>query len=351
MKDSLFFPKPPPPASLAERGAVVPFQTPALLATRARADARSGIAAVVPNFAGNGAQFIIPWRDLPNTFVLNAADQALHRAIVHDSAVTPELVEKAVRRVAEAGAAGPQARVEMLRAIEAERIRRTRVQTILLVHLARLHAGGAARDTDLTTLLRRLREVFPTAAGDDLTSRIGVVAHDLLPVGLPEHGELRLAGRLRGLLGDIENMRRHMSRRAGDMPEFADLANRFHRSSNDTLRAARQTLHAIDLWLLELPTQLAAWPESQTSLRQQVQRLSWLLDGWEQAIAWYANCVAEWMTPARERHLARLALLAPIIPSHEIGLGLIGEANPAEKLGPLLAEARRAAFGLLEVGP
>jgi hypothetical protein len=343
----MFFPKTPQPASLADRGAVVPFQTPALLATRARTDARAGIAAVVPNFAGNGAQFIIPWRDLPTTFVLNAADQALHRAIMQDSAVTPELVEKAVRRVAATGAAGPQAHAEMLRAQEAERIRRTRLQTILLVYMARLHAGPAAQDADLATLLRRLRGSLSLGSGEELATRFGVLAQELLPVGLPEHGELRLAGRLRMLLGDIDNMRRHLVRRAADMPELTELANRFHRSSNDTLRAARRAVQTIDLWLLELPAQLSAWPDSLTALQQQIQRLAWLLDGWEQAIAWYANCVAEWLTPARERHLARLALLAPIIPVHEIGVGLIGETNTAGELAALLAEARRAAFGLI----
>jgi hypothetical protein len=343
----MFFPKQPAPTSLADRGAIVPFQTPALLATRARADARAGIAAVVPNFAGNGAQFIIPWRDLPNTFVLNPADQALHQAIAQDSAVTPELVEAAVRRVAEAGAAGMQAKVEMLRAQEAERLRQTRLQTILLVHLARMHANPADRNADLPTLLRQLRQSFPKGAGDDLTARIGLVAQELLPVGLPEHGELRLAGRLRTLLGDISNMGRHLARRAGDMPELVDLANRYHRSSNDTLRAARATLYKIDLWLLELPQQAAAWPESLKLLREEVQRLTWLLDGWEQAIAWFANCVAEWLTPARERHLSRLALLAPIIPSHEVGPWLAGETNPAIELSARLAEARRLALGML----
>jgi hypothetical protein len=179
-----------------------------------------------------------------------------------------------------------------------------------------------------------------------LLERIGVLAHELMPVGLPEIGQLRLAGRARSLLGDIAHMRSHLARRAWNMPELFDLVQRFDRSGNDTLRVAHQSLNAIDLWLLDLPRQMEAWPDSLIPLRQEIRRLAWLLDGWEQAIAVYATCVAAWFTPGRDRQLARLSALAPAIPAAEIRAISGLEGPPAFGLAERLAEAQRAALGL-----
>ncbi len=338
------------PGSFAERGVIIPFQTPALLATRARADSnRSGIAAVLPNFSGTGTQFVLPWPDVATTFSLNQADHALHRAIAQDHALTPEQVEEAVRRVAEMGAAGPSAQEEAARIRRFEQDFEIQLQTILVVYLAQMNAGPRWPLRDVHGALGRLRTRYPPRAHDGLLDRIAVLAHELLPVGLPEYGELRLAGRVRTMLGDIEHMRSHLARRAWNMPELVDLVQRFDLSGNDTLRVARQSLNNVDRWLLALPRQMAAWPSTLAPLRQELRRLAWLLDGWEQAIACYAVCVAEWFTPGRDRQLARLMALAPAIPAVELKAVSDFPAPPALGLAERLCEARRAALSLMEV--
>lgn len=344
---------PPPrmnaPGSFAERGVIVPFQTPALLATRARADSnRSGIAAVLPNFSGTGTQFVLPWPDLATAFTLNPGDHALHRAIAQDYAITPEQVDAAVRRVAEKGKAGTAAQLEATRIRSLEQHNTIQLQTILLVYLSQAHAGPHWPLHDVRGALQNLRRGFPSRLHDGVLERVAVLAHELLPVGLPECTDLRLAGRMRTMLGDIEHMRSHLARRAWNMPELADLVHRFDRSGNDTLRVARLSLNLIDRWLMDLPRQMAGWPGSLALLRQEIRRLAWLLDGWEQAIACYAVCVAEWFAPGRDRQLSRLMALAPAIPAAEVKAVANLVVPPALGLAERLAEARRAALLLLE---
>jgi hypothetical protein len=344
---------PPRPTSLgsfAERGVIIPFQAPGLLATRARADSnRSGIAAILPNFSGTGTQFVLPWHDIATTFSLNQADHALHRAIAQDYAITPEQVEAAVRRVAEMGAAGPAAQQEVLRVRQLEQDREVQLQTILLVYLAQMNAVPSLDRMDVERALGQLRRRYPPRAHDSIVDRARVLAQELLPIGLPECRELRLAGRVRAMLGDIAHMRSHLARRAWNMPELIELVVRFDRSGNDTLRVARQSLNVIDRWLLDITRNMQSWPNSLIPLRQEVRRLTWLLDGWEQAIACYAVCVAEWFTPGRDRQLARLMTLAPVIPPSEVKAIPTLEAPSAFGLGERLLEARRAALRLLEV--
>jgi hypothetical protein len=266
--------------------------------------------------------------------------------------VTPDLVEAAVRRVAETGCAGVQAQQVARRARGLDLVREVRLHTLLLVHLARMNADPQCGPEagDVRTALRRLRNAFPMRPGEGLLDRTSALARELLPVGLPECGDLRLAGRLRILLADIANMRRHLARRVDDMPELAELATRFDRCSTDTLRVASQTMDAIDLWLLDLPKQFASWPDTLAGLRTDLRRLTWLLDGWEQAIACYANCVAEWFTPARERHLTRLASLAPFLPAHEIAADSESDPRVTMMLPERMMQARSAALSLLPQG-
>jgi hypothetical protein len=231
-----------------------------------------------------------------------------------------------------------------------EQDREIQLQAILLVYLAQMNAGPRFDQAELGNVLGQLRRRYPHRAHDSVVDRVRVLAQELLPIGLPDCGELRLAGRMRTMLGDIEHMRSHLARRAWNMPELIELVNRFDRSGNDTLRVARQSLNAVDLWLLDLPRQMQAWPSSLIPLRQELRRLAWLLDGWEQAIACYAVCVAEWFTPGRDRQLARLMALAPTIPESEVKATTGLEGPPAFGLGERLLEARRAALSLLGSG-
>jgi len=336
------------PGSFAERGVIIPFQAPGLLATRARADSnRSGIAAILPNFSGTGTQFVLPWPDIATTFSLNQADHALHRAIAQDYAITPEQVEAAVRRVAEMGAAGPAARQEVLRMRQLEQDREIQLQAILLVYLAQMNAAPSLDRTHIERALNQLRRRYPHREHDGIVDRVRVLAQELMPIGLPECQELRLAGRVRAMLGDIAHMRSHLARRAWNMPELVDLVMRFDRSGNDTLRVACQSLNVIDRWLLNITRNMQTWPSSLIPLRQEIRRLTWLLDGWEQAIACYAVCVAEWFTPGRDRQLARLMTLAPVIPASEVKTIPLQEGPSAFGLAERLLEARRAALSLL----
>src|SRR6185437_5052546 len=84
------------PGSFAERGAVVPFEAPALFAARVRADERRGLVMLLSNFAENGSVYVVPWGEAPRVLAVHGSDKALHGAIGEARASTPQAVRAVV---------------------------------------------------------------------------------------------------------------------------------------------------------------------------------------------------------------------------------------------------------------
>src|ERR1700759_2337936 len=76
----------------ARRGAVVPFQAPALRMARVCEDERDGLIAVLRDFADNGAAYIVPWKTLPLMAAMSDHDMAIHGAISDSKASSPAQV-------------------------------------------------------------------------------------------------------------------------------------------------------------------------------------------------------------------------------------------------------------------
>ncbi len=191
------------PVSFAERGAVVPFEAPALFAARVRADDRRGLVMLLSNFAENGSVYVVPWREAPRVLAVHGFDKLLHGAIDEARASTPQAVRAVVRQIT--------GRVDG----EGEQALRRDIQTRLLgcvlrdVGLDLALLGGGGHDARIAALLRMAASRIGPAAVD-LLRRTEAVAGDLLPLGLPG-----TVGPMRQLHQDVVAFERHL-RRCGE---------------------------------------------------------------------------------------------------------------------------------------
>lgn len=298
------------PGSFAERGAVVPFEAPALFAARVRADERRGLVMLLSNFAENGSVYVVPWSEAPRVLAVHGSDKALHGAIDEAQASTPQAVRVVVRRVT--------GRVDE----DAERTQVRDIQTRLLgtilrdlgVDLALL--GGSGHDARIAALLRMAASRIGPAAVD-LLRRTEALAGDLLPLGLPG-----TVGPMRQLQQDVISFERHLRRRGETASaEAKPYYHSMMRAAADAIGSSEAWLAVIDEAVAGLAVSAAGWTEERRRIRDGVDRLAWILDGWEPMLDRYAGYLERRDQVFHERELALVAALAPLLPADALPAG------------------------------
>ncbi len=271
------------------RGAVVPFENPALLNARVCEDERDGLIALLRDFADNGAIYVVPWADVPKVVPLSVRDSALHQVIAENVAVTPEAIVAAVHQVAASGLLGEEAAARESARARAENHRQAELHAVLLFHL--LESTGA----DITALVgdpalreaAEAREVVSVAARrlglprPDLYDRTGALAKLLLPVGFAAQSGPVAPGWLRGLHLDIEGFAADILQRAAAAPSevVLDLEAVAH-SASATTGLSGTVLGLIDRAILDPRTTVTRWDAERVILKRAVDRLWWTLDAW-----------------------------------------------------------------------
>src|SRR5258708_35650969 len=132
------------PKTFVERGAAVPFTTPALMWARVRQ--RANIKELlVPGLANPRGIYVFEWAGIPQRFTLTLHARLLHRAIAAEPSPTPSVIARIANRIALSGAAGADVQVA------AERRARQAAELVLLARLtltmrmiARMNGDGSA---------------------------------------------------------------------------------------------------------------------------------------------------------------------------------------------------------------
>ncbi len=296
------------PASFAERGCVVPFETPALFAARVRAE-RNELVVLMPNFSDSGSLYVVPWKDVPSVVPMRAFDCALHEAIGESDACSPWAVRAAVRRVAAKSGEAAQLLVEA----ETERRLLTEIQTALLTNFASQMAGDLVREGAADCVAGLLRRTAATAGttANELFRRTECLAHELLPLGLTA-----APGPLRRLHLELAAFARHLQRRTDAAPaETQQYLCKMMRAAIETLQSSAASLAAIDRSLVRVAAALWDWRDEQPGIRATIRRLAWLQDGWEQVLDRYAKYLeAQQQLGVRESELALISALTPLVP-------------------------------------
>lgn len=271
------------------RGAVVPFENPALLNARICEDEREGLIALLRDFADNGAIYIVPWADLPKVVPLSVHDAALHRVITETGAITPEAIVAAVHQVAATGALGPEAAAKEKHRAHAENRRQAELHAVLLFHL--LESTGANIAALIGDPSRREAPEAKAAVAHaakrlgmprpDLYDRTGALAKLLLPVGFAARSGPVAPGWLRGLHLDIEGFSTEILARADVAASEVVLdLQAVGQAAAATTSLSGTVLGLIDRAILDPRATMTRWENERVVLKRAVDRLWWTLDAW-----------------------------------------------------------------------
>lgn len=273
---------------------IVPFETPDLLGTRVRDDENNQRLALLFDFAGNGSTFVLPWRELPRSFVLRPFDAALHALVNALPLVTPARLAAVVCDVRASGAGGEAARVAELERRAREESRAERIGLVLTRHVlermglcAEALSAGALHRPELEQACLAYG-MTPQRMGDDLHRLCGLIA----PLGLPDSVMEDTAGPLRTLAGQLIAFVSHCRYRAGRVGTPADAAFAYGFAAAIAEAAqgtADRIVGAVDANLADLPATLAGWDRRGRMLATAMRQLQWVLDGWDSVIALHAG--------------------------------------------------------------
>jgi hypothetical protein len=268
------------------RGAVVPFEAPALRMARVCDDERDGLIAILRDFANNGAAYIVPWASLPRVASMTDHDVAMHKAIGENKASTPAQVRAVISALALSGALGSEAKA---RASGANQTMLANVELALLLHL--LDSCGAELAT-LTVNRARWRDTDAKAAvaaaaaavgvrRKDIYQRIGEFTRLLAPIGLVATDGMLQPGWLRVLHGEIEGFGQSVAATVeSSAPDARPHLTAIAQAASGTARLAGMVLSMIDYAVLDIGGTVRRWEAELPVLRQAIERLSLMLDEW-----------------------------------------------------------------------
>ncbi|WP_048861650.1 hypothetical protein, partial [Acidisphaera rubrifaciens] len=224
------------------------------------------------------------------------------------------------------GLAGPDAARAARDAAQEESLRAAELQAGLIVRV--LHAHGLMPDVPPDRLprldLRATPAALRAAAGalrmapERLFATTEMASRVLLPIGLAAGGATAgsedgsLAGPLRRLLGQLATFGRHLrERKETAPPETRGYYDRAETAAAEAITLGGRALGAIDAALAQPGRLLARWDGEQARMAAEIDRLYWVLDGWEPTIDHYTHRLADLLLVSQEQTLAVLAAVAP----------------------------------------
>ena len=328
------------------RGAVVPFEAPALKMARVCDDERDGLIAILRDFANNGTAYIVPWTSLPLMVSMTDHDIALHGAVAESNASTPEQVRTVVRALALSGALGPDLQTREIASAQKEGAAAADTELILVLHL--LDTCGA----DLQSLVHqpdRGRDDHAKAAITTAAAAMGVtrrvIYHRiaeftklLAPVGLPNGSGVSQAGWLRVLLGEIDGFSENLINRSAPAEYSADLSA-IADSARQTAGLAGAVFNILDYAVLDIVGTIRRWDTELPVLRQSIDRLSLMLDDWPALMTSVRDALRGGPGDV-SRQLHALRGVLPHLPDIEAAVGDTATHSVSEALGVRLSAIR-----------
>ena len=312
------------PATFEERGAVVPFTTPALSLSRVRRDARQRMILLMPNFGGTEGAFVVPWNAVREVTTMSVHDRALHEEIEASEAVSPEQLRGCALRIGQTGLAGPMVAEASRLAIEAEKRKLAELHFLLIISL--LNSMGLATE-ELMALnpnseaWRARAKVLLGQAGqrigidvNDIYTRVAALARVLVPVGLSAG---RQEGRLRGVLNGFADFRDTITEWSeSEKSELAPFANFVGFIADDTLRSADRLFRQLDAGVRDMVSVVRDWNTHAKAVVGLTGKLCWLLDGWDFIFVFWDQVQNDPIEIQREA-VGRIVRVLPLIPRNE----------------------------------
>ena len=281
------------PLTFSERGVLVPFTTPLLAAGRIRGKDLKTAEILMPGLAGGRGTYVIPWKSVPEMFKLTVHDRALHEAICEAPDFSPREIRMAALRVAQLGLAGRAASGSARALLQREDSLELVARFFLTLRIVERLATEPLTLAELGTTpgQKKAGRILAGIAGslgwtyDDLHERIDIWSKTVSQVGLSEMPAeamaRKLINRLKPLGDQFLEWRKGETEDQIDGAADAQLASDI---SRETWRLATEYATDIDVTVKQPAESLRNWTVTLRATERAVQKLLWILDGWEQVV-------------------------------------------------------------------
>ncbi|RCK47021.1 hypothetical protein TH25_16005 [Thalassospira profundimaris] len=322
--------KPDPLSSLPKtfeaRGVRTPFTTRPLRFARVVRDSYNKLVINLPGLSGGLGTYEMPLETMRQIFHLSVHDRMLFEELAPVSRPNPEILRRISRNIARTGVGGVKLAREAIRLDAQEKASRDTGQLTLVYQALRKLGGDEVQDmkmADLATLegqkrARAALNAFARNAGAANESVIDSLEEWSVltgPVGLSADG---CAGPLRDLVSGLRKLSNELEEwSTSEMSNMRFMANHVVNGAGATYDHAVRWLRIIDRWSNDMGSVLLNWPKAQREIESSIDRLWWLLDGWEELIARWQTARQNSRTDQRDA-LEELASFLPIIPINEL---------------------------------
>ena len=283
------------PSTFVQRGTAVPFSSDGLQHARMRISGDGDMEALVPGLAGGRSVYVIPWQVLPEIIPMTVHDRKMHETLFSRRPHAPHELRACSLEVAKSGVGGIKLATEARNVLASEAAHRLATQCTLLAEAIRQLAADKAKKLDLSVSglsraegMLAARAALKSVAGElgvqaeDIYARIerwAEVAHPLGPAGDDHPGHLRRTIRELGrFVGEVRAWA------AEEPPESAMMAQECVMVCSDVLDNARRCESEVDNAAADMSSTFKAWDATVTRLRSQIDRLAWVLDGWDRVV-------------------------------------------------------------------
>jgi hypothetical protein len=319
------------PSTFEERGTAVPFTTPLLTQARVRKNERGKLELSVPRFADGPGSLVVPWPSVPEIVRLSGHDQALHEAVAAGNLADPHAIRLAALQVASGGLAGPETARAAAQALRADEEYKAFTNVLLIATTVTSMSDDSSPEAIQALVQgvgtpdgqRRVRGGLRSIAAaleigpDELDERLDRLSLNIAPVGLraaPRRGRLRaLARRLTEFRDSMQSLAQ-----SSEAIDTADCAGFCAVIADCTLQIAVARLAEFDALLGDRRRLLARWDAAFAASDRLVQRLAWLLDGWDFVAEMWFTALAQSSDLSRVPALHAIFSLLPMIPREEL---------------------------------
>jgi hypothetical protein len=309
------------PITFAERGMVVGFTKPDFFLSRIRPAGKGAMELLVRNISGGKGYYVVNWRGLSETMPLTLHDSVLYQAISQLPSLDPAAIRSAGLAVAKEGYAGEEASVAALALESGDRDMALLTQFGLIAALlsesgvknVSLMSVAAADAAEQDMLRGALRRIAPDLGVDPvhIFKFIEAMADALFPVGMPT---APMPGRHRRTLTQLIALENAMNVWVEEEPtELRGAAAFIAAAAQINIKIMQQLLGELDQDLSQIMRFFKLWTADEKSVRERLQRVSWVLDGWDHLINIWSAAAGQ------DRHTQRAAveeisLLTPAVP-------------------------------------
>lgn len=319
------------PQTFLQRGTVVPLTTRQLMQSRIRraVDRRKvesdadRIEVLLPGFAGGSTVYVTALSQLDEIVKMSVHDRVILEMISEEQATTPQAVRRCWLEAVASGIGG----AESIRRAEAWLKRSDdtfRADRILMLQGLAQRENIIIPDDLAKSLMRRggdtvFRSVVGAFAGAGplepvaVETRVTAIARSLTGAGLPRSPSP----------GQHREMTSRLSEFAGMLTAWGEETLSDHgptailcaNGASQVHRIAGICLATIDQLTADIPGLIARWPRDADALKSAIERLEWVLDGWEGLLDLWDGVVAGRMLA--EDAIPEIERFLPVVPPGE----------------------------------